>query len=115
AIGPDEWLGIPIPFICEKIRLPDHLIKDRDQVNRMTRRTFTVIISPGAGISDMRFMVRGIEVLAIPGRWEKDLSPKAIRAVCIGESIGLRGCWSIIVKARITHGLCSEVASEIPS
>jgi hypothetical protein len=64
-----------------------HFVEDRDKVNRMRRRALAVI--EYSRVSQVRLVVRRVEVATIPATREEHLGPEAVWAVGIGESWGL--------------------------
>jgi len=72
AHRPDKRLSVSVPFVGEIVDVPDGLIEDRDQVLGVRARASAVVVA--GRISDVRLVVRRIEVDAIPTRREIDLS-----------------------------------------
>lgn len=62
----------------------------------------------------MGLVVGRVQILAIPARWEEDLSSKAVRAVVIRKHGSFGFCRTIVVKTTVTHALGCEVVATGP-
>ena len=113
AHRPDKRLRVSVPIVSEIVDVPDNFVKDRDQVLRVRGRASTVIVE--FRISNVRFVVRRIEVDAIPARGKIDLSAETVRAIGGGKAIRLFGGWTVVIQTSVGDSLSIDSSTEATS
>jgi hypothetical protein len=91
TVGKDEWLFSPT-IIHEILDAPQDLVKDRDELHRVSRWADTIVVGISisrGGVGHVRLVVCRIEILAIPARREEDLNTQTLVTAIGRDESGL--------------------------
>jgi len=66
AVGEDKGVLGAVPVVGEKGRVVQDLVEDGDGVNGECGGAGAVVVVLAIGVGHMRFVVRGVEVFAVP-------------------------------------------------
>jgi len=75
TVGPSELTSL----VLESIRVPDGLVEERRQTGLEALGALASVNQ--TWVSNMALVVRRLGILAVPARWEEDLSTNTVRAV----------------------------------
>jgi uncharacterized protein YqhQ len=97
----------------EFLRVVNNLVEQTGKADRMTRRARTIHYR--CGIRYVIFMIVGVDVLAVPARWEHEFEADAVFAMrihvsFIGQEMAVQGAFGIlrIVEAVESDGFLAE-------
>jgi len=94
--GPDERLAAPIPHVLETVDIPQYLVEDRDEMDRVSIWACAVVIGIDRE-SHVGFVVRRVKVHTVPAGWKENLTSQTTRAVHTWKSWCFWSCVLTVV------------------
>lgn len=107
TLSKDKWLLSSVPPLKLSSRVND-LVEERNHVDRVGSRAWTVVVGVHCGVSHVRCVIRRVEVYTIPARREEHLGAKTVRAGLVRQSIVVAG-GATVIEANETNGLAGKV------